>query len=218
MHKIDYIKVAKTARYATYGTISEHTKYFWFALHGSKMVCEQIIKKFKDFDSGEHFVIAPEGLSRLYAKGFGGDVVATWMTSRDRLYEISDFSEYLSALYDNYVPKLPSDCKKVVMGFSQGGTTALRWLHHSPVDVDVFLGYSCWIPEDIDLAAGKTDIKNKKCIYTYGLQDQFLSTERVVMLNSVIAKNGLEVIQESYDGDHRIDTDQLRSIFKAYIS
>jgi len=214
---INHIKVAKTARYASYGVLSPKTKYFWFCLHGSKMVCEQIIKKFKDFDPQEHVVLAPEGLSRFYSEGFGGPVVATWMTSRDRLAEIADFSDYLTQLYNSYTEQLAAGCHKIVLGFSQGGTTAYRWLHHSEITLDALIGYSCWVPEDIDLKVSRTTLSEVDKIYTFGHQDQFLSKERIKMLESVIAKNDMTIDFESYEGDHRIDRDQLQFLFEKYI-
>ena len=71
--KTNYIPITKQARYSSYGTLSEQTRFFWFVLHGSKMRCEQMIYKFSNFDSATHFIIAPEGLSRFYLNGFGGD-------------------------------------------------------------------------------------------------------------------------------------------------
>ena len=108
------------------------------------------------FDADEHFVVAPEAMNRFYANGFGGDVVASWMTSRDRLDEIDDFNGYLSNLYSKYEGQLSDECKKIVFGFSQGGTTLFRWLNGKVVACDHVLGYSCWFPEDIDLKESKT--------------------------------------------------------------
>ena len=112
--------------------------------------------------------------------GFGGEVVASWMTKRDRLEEIHDFSVYCSTLYDSYVQKLPDSCKTIIMGFSQGGVTAMRWLHHLDVTVDFLIPYACWIPEDIDYLTAKTDW-NKICkILTYGSEDQFLNEKKII--------------------------------------
>ncbi|MEE9438340.1 MAG: hypothetical protein V3V14_05025, partial [Saprospiraceae bacterium] len=168
-----FFPVTKTARYVTFGILSPKTKFFWFAIHGTKMLCEQMLYKFKNFDPSTHFIVAPEALSRFYLEGYSGDVVATWMTSRDRLLEIEDYSNYLSQLYNEYLDQLPNDCKKIIFAFSQGGTTAFRWLHQKNIDVDFLIPYSCWIPEDIDLKLSKTKLDNVKMIYTYGIQDQF---------------------------------------------
>jgi len=216
--KTNHTQVSKTARYVTYGELSDNTKYFWFCLHGSQMQCEQVIYKFKDFDPSEHFVVAPEALNRNYLKGFGGDVVASWMTSRDRLHEIKDFSEYLTSLYESYQEQLPATCKRIIFGFSQGGTTAYRWIHHSKVLTDWLFIYSGWIPEDIPLTESATPLSDIKLLYTYGLQDQFLTEERLGMVKEIIAKNKLDhLIMEPHEGIHRIDKVQMRKLFDQYI-
>ena len=211
-----YLSTQKTARYVTYGTLSEKTKYFWFCLHGSKMLCEQMLYKFKAFDPETHFIVAPEALNRFYANGFGGDVVASWMTSRDRLDEIDNFSNYLTALYHKYLSKLPEMCTKIILGFSQGGTSAFRWLHHTRIDVDILIGYSCWIPEDIDLTKSATELSRVKLLYTYGLQDEFLTVDRISMVESIIKKNQLAIDVISYTGLHKIDRAHLNDIFQSH--
>ena len=215
--KTHHIATPKTARYTSYGKLSSKTKYFWFVLHGSNMLSEQMLYKFKDFDPETHFVIAPEGLSRFYVNGFGGEVVASWMTKRDRLEEIHDFSVYCSTLYDTYVQKLPDSCKTIIMGFSQGGVTAMRWLHHLDVTVDFLIPYACWIPEDIDYSTAKTDW-NKICkILTYGSEDQFLNEKKIIEIQEICKAGNLDFHNEIYAGDHRVDKKQLKKIFKQYI-
>ncbi len=218
MINVNYIKTLKTARYSTWGNLTSETKYFWFALHGSKMLSEQMLYKFKDFDADEHFVVAPEAMNRFYANGFGGDVVASWMTSRDRLDEIDDFNGYLSNLYSKYEGQLSDECKKIVFGFSQGGTTLFRWLNGKVVACDHVLGYSCWFPEDIDLKESKTELQGRDLIYTFGRQDQFLTKDRINALKDVIKINDLNVTIEEYDGDHRVDRQQLNQLFQKYFS
>ncbi len=215
--KTHHIVTSKTARYTAYGELSSKTKYFWFVLHGSNMLSEQMLYKFKDFDPETHFVIAPEGLSRFYVNGFGGEVVASWMTKRDRLEEIHDFSVYCSTLYDTYVQKLPESCKTIIMGFSQGGVMAMRWLHHLDVTVDFLIPYACWIPEDIDYLTAKTDW-NKICkILTYGVEDQFLNEKKIIEIQEICKAGNLDFHNEIYAGDHRVDKKQLKKIFKQYI-
>ncbi|WP_235291375.1 alpha/beta hydrolase [Portibacter lacus] len=208
----------KTARYSTLGTLSKETKYFWFALHGSKMQCEQVLYKFAKFDPKEHFIVAPEGLNRFYANGFGGEVVSSWMTSRDRLAEIDDFSIYLSNLYQKYIDLIPNHSKKILLAFSQGCTTAYRWMNHSRIEADYFLPYSGWIPEDIDLKNSKTNLNKIKTTYSYGSDDQFLTPEIIEKIKKNIDKNDLEITIEKYKGDHRIDKTHLQYLFKNYIN
>lgn len=215
--KTNYYTTQKTARYSTYGELSEHTKYFWFALHGSKMLCEQMLFKFKEFDPSTHFVVAPEGLNRLYEKNFGGPVVASWMTKRDRLKEIEDNSAYLSGLYSFFESQLPKGCITSVLGFSQGGTILFRWLHAQFTRVDFIIPYACWIPEDIDLKDSKTNLTSSTLLFTFGKQDQFLTAERIELIQQVISKNNLTITMLPYDGDHRISKQQLSRLYNNYI-
>ncbi len=182
------------------------------------MTCEQMIYKFADFDPETHFVVSPEGLNRQYAKGMGGDAVANWMTKRDRLHEISDFSEYLTALYRKYQDLLPQKCSKTVLAFSQGGTTMFRWLHAQKIQADFLIPYSCWIPEDIDLRKSESNLDEIKIYYTYGLSDPFINEKRIKMVESIILKNELELEILPYDGDHRVSKRQVMNIWKKSIS
>ncbi len=210
----EYITVEKTARISTYGTLGPNTKYFWMVLHGSRMLCEQVLYKFENFDPDTHFVIAPEALLRFYGEGFGGDVVASWMTKRDRLHEISDISDYLTNTYSRYMDQLPSDCKRILMGFSQGGTMAYRWLHSKQIAFDAFIPYASWIPEEIDLKASRTDLNAIKTIFTYGREDQFISENTVAKIQDVITRNNLNLSITSFDGDHRIVKSHLEELFE----
>lgn len=212
-----YISVKKTARYTTYGELSEKTQYCWFVLHGSNMQCEQMIYKFKNFDPETHYVVAPEGLSRFYANGFGGDVVAAWMTSRDRIQEIQDFSNYLSQLYTQIADLLPDSCKKIILGFSQGGTTVFRWLHAAKIHYNHIVAYSCWFPEDISLNEAKSKLSQSTILYTYGEQDQYLTEEKMSHVKELVERNGLTVKFLPYSGDHRVDKKQLNKLFDDYI-
>lgn len=212
-----YITVERQARFSTWGNLTENTKYFWFVLHGSKMLSEQMLYKFSEFNPDEHFVVAPEALNKFYANGFGGDVVASWMTSRDRLAEIEDFSNYLSVLYSQFETQLPKDCKIILLGFSQGGTTLFRWLNAKQIRANNILGYSCWIPEDIDLKGSQTPFVGIDIVYTYGEQDEFLNAERLSELDDIIKKNNLDITKEPYQGKHRVDRNQLVYLFNKYI-
>ena len=77
------IKVEKTATYYSSGNIKT-AKTIWFVLHGYGMLAEYFIKKFDSIVNNDNCVIAPEGLSKFYTKGFYGRVGASWMTKENR--------------------------------------------------------------------------------------------------------------------------------------
>lgn len=207
----------KTARYSVFGELTAQVECFWFVLHGSRMLCEQMLYKFKDFDPKKHLVVAPEALHRFYAKDFGGPVVASWMTKHHRLDDINDNGEYLSNLYGQYVNQLPKGCKKVILGFSQGGTILYRWLHKHKEAVDFIIPYAAWIPEDIDLKQSQTQLNTINTYFTYGEEDQFLTTERIKKIKQLTDEQGLKITYLPYSGDHRMDRNQLHHIYNHFI-
>jgi hypothetical protein len=73
------ISVSKTAHYSTMGKLSKSTRYIWIVAHGYGQRANRIIKKFDFLSPEEHFVIAPEGLSRFYWHK-NQEPVASWMT------------------------------------------------------------------------------------------------------------------------------------------
>tara|TARA_B110000261_G_scaffold162291_1_gene205573 strand:- start:1234 stop:1557 length:324 start_codon:yes stop_codon:yes gene_type:complete len=103
------------------------------------------------------------------------------------------------------------------MGFSQGGITAMRWLHHIEVSVDFLIPYASWIPEDIDYGIAKTNWDQICKIFTYGEQDQFLNEKRINEIKEICERGNLDFNIEAYPGDHRVDKKQLKKIFKQYI-
>ena len=212
------LTLQKTARYNVYGTLTEETECFWFVLHGSRMLSEQMLYKFKEFDPKKHFVVAPEGLHRFYEKDFGGPVVASWMTKHYRLDDIEDNGNYLHTLYNHYTAQLPTTAKKVILGFSQGGTILYRWLHRHKEEVDCIVPYAAWIPEDIDLTASKTPLNHAKTLFTYGEEDQFLTEKRLEKMKALIDKQGLDMTYLPHKGDHRIARTQLHYIYTNYIT
>lgn len=208
----------KTARFSVYGELTEQTECFWFVLHGSQMLCEQMLYKFKEFDPKKHLIVAPEGMHRFYAKDFGGPVVASWMTKHYRLDDIQDNGAYLSTLFQHFGKLLPKTCKKVILGFSQGGTILYRWLHRHKEEVDFIIPYAAWIPEDIDLKQSKTQFNTIKTLFTYGEEDQFLTQKRLGKMKQLIEKQGLQMTYLPHPGDHRIARSQLHYIYNEYIS
>jgi hypothetical protein len=79
-----HITVARTARYFTLGELNQNTKDIWILIHGHRHLAGKFILQFEELSKKGSFLIAPEGLMRLYIKGDYGDVGASWMTKEDR--------------------------------------------------------------------------------------------------------------------------------------
>ena len=98
------IETSRTARYYSLGSF-EAVNELWICLHGYAHRAELFIENFRPIATDGLFIIAPEGLSRFYTRGFCGTVGASWMTREDRENEIKDYVVYLEKLYKEVLAK-----------------------------------------------------------------------------------------------------------------
>lgn len=202
------IKVSRTA--SVYSSeVEGNAARQWYCCHGYGQLASNMIQKFDRRIAKGELVVCPEGPNRFYWKGVRGNPVATWMTSRYRLEDINDNNQFLS---DVYADRISADAQKVILGFSQGGTTLWRWIHERQPDFDVFINYAGWIPEDIELKSLQQYLSDKQLIFVYGEQDEYLTIQRIDALEMVIKRSGLNIEIMKTKGDHSIDRDVIDKI------
>ena len=185
----------------------------WFLCHGYGQLAENMIRKFDGFADRGHAVMSVEGPNRFYWKGVTGNTAATWMTKRLRLDEIRDNNNFLSKTYG----LIKKDSKRILLGFSQGGTTMWRWIHEKRPDFDVFINYAGWMPEDIDLSVLQEYLADKTLLFTYGSKDMYLTEDRIDQFRAVLERSKLNVTIHKTDTEHRIDRVVLDDIYNRYI-
>lgn len=194
------VEVQRTGVFFQSGDI-QNAKINWFACHGYGQLADNLIRKFDGMVSQGHGVISVEGQNKFYWQGVSGQPVATWMTKRFRLDEIKDNNNFLSQVYR----QLDGPSKKILLGFSQGGTTMWRWIFDKRPDFDVFINYAGWMPEDIELSLLQDYLADKKLIFTYGSEDEYLTKERIEAFHAVLERSKLNVEIYKTDGVHKID-------------
>lgn len=134
------ISITKTARYFILGDASDEIEQIWFVCHGYAQLANYFIKNFEVLDNGKNLIVAPEGLSRFYWKGFSDRVVASWMTREDRESDIEDYINFLNSVYTEVCSSLKNKNVRInVLGFSQGTATVCRWVASGKVKVDNFI-------------------------------------------------------------------------------
>lgn len=198
------ITTKKHAKVVTYGKLSAKTKMVWLVAHGYGFLAENFIKRFKDLNENEHFVIVPEALNRYYVKGLTGKVGANWMTTEEREFEIEDNNQYLDNVYETF--SLQNYPNLVVLGFSQGGHTVARWFQKTkhPVKTLVFWGAS--IPDDV---LEKKKIHKPKKYVLIGNEDEYITQERLETLQKKYDNVNLKFSHIFYKGGHDILTEPL---------
>ncbi len=203
------------ARYRMLGKPGKNIRHLWLICHGHGHLAEYFIKQFACLDDGQHLIIAPEGLSKYYLKGFTGRVGATWMTKEDRLNDIDNYLAYLEAVYNEVKPQLAEDVKVTFFGFSQGAATISRFATQTEVYFDRLVLWAGIFPPDLPPLKSIERIRQKPVYWVYGKQDPYLSAG-VMEEQSRLAKT-LQINPEviSFEGAHELKEDILIQLSKS---
>ncbi len=205
--------IEKAAYYSTLGEANQKVKYLWIVCHGYGQLAKNIIHKFSDIITEEHFFVAPEGLSRFYWNESKGQVGSSWMTKENRLLEIEDYATYLQALHDKYRPLCHPDVKLIGFGFSQGVATIWRWIMARKPGVSSIIMWAGLTPEDLDYTLDSAYFQNVNISLVYGLSDEYLTEKAIQFQQKVEKEQGLDISHFSFKGKHMVD----RSVLKALL-
>lgn len=205
------IKFPKTAHYYTLGQPNKKTKKFFIVFHGYGQLASRIIQKFDQLGE-DCFIVAPEGFSRFYWNEQQGIVGASWMTKANRLSEIEDYSNYIEYLYNHFKNQLPGDASIHILGFSQGGTTAMRWIERNRPQFDNLILWGASFPMDLNYHTLQAYLTTKKIFLVYGRQDEYLSKERLEVHERFTKEQALNFETIWFEGKHVIDRSVLHDL------
>lgn len=203
------IEFQKSGRYFTLGKI-EDEKILLIALHGYGYLAEYFIKKFQNVDLEKYVVVCPEAPHRFYRSGNSGRVGASWMTKEDRLNDIKDYVTFLDTLLDS----LKSETKFssiTLLGFSQGGATACRWLAYGKHSFDRFILWATVFPPDMEKEYSNK-FKSSNNYFIFGTKDEYYSQDKVQQHFEALIQLNIPFEMRNFDGTHTIHEETLLSI------
>lgn len=209
-----YLSVSKTARYFTKGNLADSTQYIWIVIHGYAQTAEAFLNSFESLGD-EHFVIAPEGLNKFYSRGFSGSPVASWMTSLEREYEITDYIQYLNTLVESLQLASFTKAKHIVLGFSQGVSTQTRFINQSNYPID----YSIMIAGEIGKEFQETlptKLANLKSLFLVGDKEQIIKPEKIEA-HQLLFKNA-NCVFKTFEGKHEVNQSTVDAILAGIAS
>lgn len=206
-----YLSINFKARYYTNGVLNNDTEYILLALHGYGQLGSFFIRHFEKLDN-RIFTIVPEGLHRFYLNGMSGRVGASWMTKEDRLVDIENQFTYLDSLLKESGLELNANTQLIVLGFSQGVSTAIRWMSKSKYKPTFFISWAGSFPIDLNEMDNKSAFENVKMIQIIGNQDPYFNEEARKKLKSWISKNTTNAENFEFEGEHKIDSVFLQKI------
>ena len=135
------------------------------------------------------------------------------MTRKDRLDEIEDYTNYIQQLYTTYTQKAKKSLKIHLLGFSQGGATAVRWIERFKPHIDTLILWGSAFPPDLKYHESLAYFNSIDTHLVLGDKDEFVSPKRIELHQEFIQKQGIQYQFHSFDGKHEIDRDVLKRIF-----
>ncbi|WP_250631399.1 alpha/beta hydrolase [Rhodoflexus caldus] len=202
------------ARYYTWGTLSAQTEKIWWVMHGYGQLAAYFVRKFAHLDSATNYIIAPQGLSKHYLKGFEGRVGAVWMTREDRLNDIANNMHYLQAVYalESAKPHFQHVPKVYMLGFSQGCATLCRWLAHSKVPYNRLIMWAGEMPADVLSNVHETPIPSRELFFVYGNRDELIPEGEAEKHFHALESIGLRPQVVNFEGGHEMPADIISFI------
>ena len=190
----------------------------WLVLHGYGQLAGRFVRHFREIANARRVIVAPEALNRFYVAVPGdvrshrdAPVGATWMTREDRDREIEDQHAYLDAVVASVTAGWAGEPPRlVVLGFSQGVATAVRWAARTDVRIDRIIAWAGGLPAELDEPMARR-IAGRLTLVA-GSTDALLPRERVEAEQARLATIGLDAPLVWFDGGHVIDGPTLHRL------
>jgi len=213
-----HLAVSRSARYFTIGEPGPRVTEVWFALHGYAQLASSFARHCQALEAPHRLVVVPEGLSRFYI----GDhtrpatpetkIGASWMTREDRLSEIADYVGYLDRLYEVISAGVNGQHSLNVLGFSQGTSTASRWLTRGKARPDRLILWGAPLPGDIGPAESARLRDIPEIVFLAGDQDMYLTPKVLAGEKERLTAIGAKYRVVGFSGGHNLDPQVLKDL------
>jgi predicted esterase len=202
------------------GPALEGVREIWYVLHGYGMRAAPFLDGCRAIDDGTRLLVAPEALSRYYEGSLNAvshrtaPVGASWMTRDEREHEISDYIAYLDDVHATLIASRLGRAKPAitVLGFSQGGATAARWVASGRVPAARLVIWGSGLAPELDIAAPDTPLRRAETVFVVGTTDIYITSKIVDQELGRLCAAGFPFRLVSFDGGHRLDDATLQAL------
>lgn len=206
-----HIEFLKTGRFYTHGNPKKAEKLI-LALHGYAQLAGDWINNFTELDADKYYVVCVEGPHRFYHRGRQGNVVASWMTKEDRLNDIADYIRLIDNVYAE-VSTHGNFKEKILLGFSQGGATASRWIELGTHKLDKFILWASVFPPDLEQRFD-TPLDTTTNYFVVGNNDEYFDPDRKNRQFRFLQEMGVNFQLITFDGNHSIHLPTLKKLIE----
>lgn len=169
--------------------------------HGYGETAEAQMAELESIPGAEAWdLVAVNALHLFYRSS--GEVVSSWMTSRDRELAIEDNRAWVRAVVDEVVGARPL----VVVGFSQGVAMAYRAAAIAELDVDGVVALAGDLPPEL----AEDDLSGfPPVLIARGDREEWYTAERAAVDAERLRRDGVQVEEFVFAGGHEW-TDEVR--------
>jgi predicted esterase len=180
------------------------------------MLAERFLAQLQPLADGDTLIIAPEALSRFYLETardgrHANEVGASWLTREDREHEIADAVAYLDDLLREVSRPLTRGFQVGVLGFSQGGAIAARWVARGAALPERLVLWGLEPPGDA-LPGIAARLAGRELILVAGDADPLVPPGGIEAQARQLTEAGVLARAERFAGGHRVPPEALRRI------
>lgn len=198
--------------YTTLNELTVATKNVWFVCHGMGYLSKYFVNYFKELNTTENYIIAPQAQSKYYIPSKYKHVGASWLTKENTLIETENVMRYFDAVLMN--ESFPKEKNRIVLGYSQGVSVALRYIAKSHMQCSHIVLMSGGIPKELIVSDFMFLNPDTKVSLIYGDNDEYLDEDRILQeKNRVFELFGhltLNVIQ--FKGNHEVRKELIHNL------
>lgn len=210
-NQIKNVTYKTTNTYETLNELTSQTKQVWIVFHGIGFLSRFFLKYFNELPKNKNYIIAPQAPSKYYLKNEYKHVGASWLTKENTALETENLYHYLDAVIEN--EKLPSDCKIVFFGFSQGISIALRYLAYSKMTCSKLILYAGGIPTELKNSDFIHLKKETEIFSIFGNKDQYITPDKLIEENNKLKVLFGDTIQHiTFDGGHEVKKEIINQL------
>lgn len=212
--KIKRVDYRTSNTYETLNTLTPTTKNCWIVFHGIGYLSRFFLRYFDALEPKENYIIAPQAPSKYYLNGAYKHVGASWLTKENTQQETQNLIAYIDAVLA--AEKIPSTCKVLFFGFSQGVSIAMRYLAHSHFLCDTLVLYAGGIPAELKKSDFTVLMDHKtKVISIVGDADAMLTPERLEEEQEKLKAIFGETYQQiTFNGAHEVKKEIIQNLIQ----
>ncbi len=200
-----------TNTYNTLNQLTNQTKNVWIVFHGIGYLSQFFIRHFSSLNAEENYIICPQAPSKYYKDDQYRRVGASWLTKENTQIDTENVLNYIDAVIEHEL--IPSKCKLIVLGYSQGVSIASRWIAKRKHYCNRLIFISGVFPKE--LTANDFNHLHKQVIFHHsvGSNDPIFDKKNVLKQEERIKLIFPTINITNHNGGHELNT----TLFDTYI-